>query len=64
MKYAINKVLAFTDGKKTYLGALVLLVYALSGWYTGNLDADGAIRLAGEGLVALGIGHKLAKLEA
>lgn len=51
----MNKVLSFLDGKKSYLVAIALVVYALTGIYTGQMTSDQAIQviLNGLGLGAL-----------
>ena len=50
------------DGKKTYVVAVLMIVYAIAGYFLGNLDtnAAGTVLLQGLGLAALrhGISNK------
>jgi hypothetical protein len=57
----VTKIWSFLDGKKTYIGAAVLLLVAVAGLWYGQLDATGAGVIAGFAFVALGLGHKAQK---
>jgi hypothetical protein len=57
----VTKIWSFLTGKKTYIGAAVLLLVAVAGLWYGQLDATGAGVIAGFALVALGLGHKAEK---
>ena len=46
----INKIRAFFQGKKTYLIALALVVYAVAGVVTGNLSWHEAVVVVLNGL--------------
>ena len=41
----MTKLLTFLQGKKTYILTALGLIYALSGYLTGNLDAQTALAL-------------------
>lgn len=49
------------NGNKTWLAGLGLIVYAIAGFVTGNLDFDHAAERLLEGLAIVGIGHKFEK---
>lgn len=40
----------FLEGKKSYIVAIALVVYAVTGVYTGNLSQDQAVTLVLNGL--------------
>lgn len=47
----------FINGNKTYIICAVALMYAASGFFTGNLDANAAIQVALTALGAAGLRH-------
>jgi|TARA_Y100000310_G_scaffold26154_4_gene24987 hypothetical protein len=49
------------DGYKSQIGAIGLVIFAVSGIATGMLEPVHATEVALEGLVGLGISHKLVK---
>ena len=44
-------------GRKAYMACTMLLIYAVSGFVTGNLDANQAIQLVMESGIAAAIRH-------
>lgn len=45
------------QGYKTYIICAIALIYAASGFFTGNLDANNAIQIALTALGAAGLRH-------
>ena len=48
------------NGYKTYLVAALGVIYAVSAWATGHIDANGAIQLIEVALAAAGIRSAIA----
>lgn len=45
------------NGYKTYIVCLVAIIYGVSGFFTGNLDANAAIQIVLTALTGAGIRH-------
>jgi hypothetical protein len=48
-------------GWKTKAGAALLIVFGILGAFFGLHDLTEGVRLVGEGLIAIGVGHKIQK---
>lgn len=57
----MTKIWSFLNGKKTYIGAALLLLVAVAGFWYGQLDATGAGVIAGFAFSIAGLGHKAQK---
>lgn len=51
----------FLNGYKTLIGAVGLLLFGIGGTITGMLDGAIAIQVILEGLIGLGLSHKVLK---
>lgn len=49
-------------GWKTILGSITTIIAAVVGAYLGDVPVSEALTTVSEGVIALGIGHKLDKL--
>jgi hypothetical protein len=49
------------SGWKTKAGAALLIVFGILGAFLGLHDLTEGVRLVGEGLIAIGVGHKIQK---
>jgi hypothetical protein len=59
----VMKFTEFLQGKKTYIMALLLAVYALSGYFTGNLTGEQTLQLLWGSGVLGSLKSALTKLE-
>lgn len=55
------KLITWIKGKKTYALALIGLVYAVSGYFTGHIDGSTALELGWGALTASAIRHGVNK---
>jgi len=59
----MKKVLKYLKGKKTYIVAALMVVYALLGYYLGELEHASTVNLCLEGLAIAGLRAGVSKIK-